>query len=166
MANLFIQIILYFTNPWSSETQLSWFFFLITLLKQFEIKSYGIETRQAFHSWAYLWLGAVWLPNCETDTQPYVSGSSCDWLKSRMVYSWLEGPSCIIRGIFTSLHNNKLSSYYYYYILSSDSPHITPTQVSNHQLEKETGKWSNKTDSSLIEAQTSEFHQDLGNECT
>ena len=28
LANLFIQIMLYFTNPWSSESQLSWFFFL------------------------------------------------------------------------------------------------------------------------------------------
>lgn len=124
-----------------------------------------LRTRQAFNSWAYVWLGGVWLPDCETDTQPYVSGSSWDGLKSRMVYLWLEGSSGIIRGIFTSLCNNKLSSYYYHYILSSDSPHITPTQVSNHQLEKETGKWSNKADSSLIEAQTSEFHQDLAIEC-
>lgn len=117
-----------------------------------------LKTRQAFDSWAYLWLGGVWLPKYEFDTQPYVSGSSCDELKSRMVYLWLEGSSCIIRGIFTSLCNNKLSYYYYYYILSSDSPHITPTQESKHQLEKETGNLSNKTDFSVIEAQTSEFH--------
>lgn len=83
-----------------------------------------------------------------------------------MVCLWLEGSSSIIRGMFTSLRNNKLSSSYYYDILSSDSPHITPTQASKQQLEKETGKLSNKTDSSLIEAQTSEFHQDLENECT
>lgn len=77
---------------------------------------------------------------------------------------WLEVSSGIIRGIFTSLCNNKLSSSYSYYILSSDSPHITSTQESKHHLEKETGNLSNKTDFSLIEAQTSEFHQDLGNE--
>ena len=130
-----------------------------------------LRTRQSFNSWPCLWLGGVWLPNCETDTQPYVSGSSCDGLKSRMVYLWLEGSLDIIRGIFTSVHNNKLSSYYYHYILSSDSPHISPTQASKHQLGKKkkkrkTGKLCNKTYSSLIEAQTSEFLQDLGNECT
>lgn len=76
----------------------------------------------------------------------------------------IRGSSGVIRGIFTSLCNDKLSPYYYYYILSSDSPHITPTQELKHQLEKETGNLSNKTDLSLIEAQTSEFHQDLGNE--
>lgn len=123
-----------------------------------------MKTRHTFNLWAYLWLGRVWLPNYEFDTQPYVSGSSCDELKSRMVYWWLEASSGIIRGVVTSLCNNKLSSYYYYYILSSDSPHITPTQESKHQLEKETGNLSNKTDFSVIEAQTSEFHQDLGNE--
>ena len=32
LANLFIQIMLYFTNPWSSESQLSWFFFYFIFL--------------------------------------------------------------------------------------------------------------------------------------
>ena len=47
-----------------------------------------LKTRQAFNLWANLWLGGVWLPNCESDTQPYVSRSSCDGFKSRMGLSY------------------------------------------------------------------------------